>query len=383
MGVEINPAVLEWAIERSGKDRSVIEKGLNLTAWLNQDERPSLRDLEKLAKRTYAPVGYLCSKIVPTEPLPIKDFRQLPNKTLIKPKANLLDLIYECQMRQSWYKWYREREEFSKLDLVGKYDTNYNPSMAAKEVSHEFAFPSNPVDFNKYVTLIEERDILVMTSGVAKGNTHRPVELEDARGFALVDAQAPVILVNAQDSTNARKFTLMHELGHIVSGNEGISNSIMESNTGKNFTVEDWCNKFAAEILVPEKAFHNLYKSINTSSAPFNELKALSKHFKVSTLVIMRRIYDLGYYKESKTTFWQEFQQEKERIMKEMQTIKQKPSGGGDYYNVALTRASRKFCDYLVISTLEGETTYTNAMALMNITKPTIFNTLAKKIGHL
>ncbi len=386
MGISINPAVLEWAIDRSGKARNDIEKGINLTAWLNQEEEPSLRDLEKLAKKTYAPIGFLCSKIVPNEPLPIRDFRLLPNKSQAKPKGNLLDLIYECQRRQSWYKWYRESEGLGKVDVVGKYNIKQNPLMAAREIIRDFSFPHQPQDFSEYVKLIEEQDILVMSSSVVEGNTHRPVELSDARGFALVDDYASVILVNAKDTLNARKFTLMHELGHIVSGNEGISNVSIDDNIGQEDEVENWCNKFATEILVPEESFRKLYETINHNQAPFEGLEELSKYFKISTLVIMRRIYDLGYYKKGAGIFWQEFNDEKERVIKILEEIEAKKKGvpgGGNYYNLALTRASKKFVATLIASTLEGNTTYTEAMNLMNTKKIKTFNELATMTGNL
>lgn len=381
MGVDVNPAVLEWAIERSGKDRGKLEEVFNLAAWLKKEEQPSLKDLEKLAKKTYTPVGFLCGSIVPDEKLPINDFRLLDNKNKNKLNANLLDLIYECQMRQSWYQWYRENEELGEVSAVGKYTIKQDPAKAAREISKEFGFPQDAKDFGDYVQLIEEQDILVMSSSVVEGNTHRPVELTDARGFALVDKYAPIILVNAKDTSSARKFTLMHELGHIVSGNEGVSNSFVGSDKmkGGSFTVENWCNKFAAEILVPEQDFRNLYESTKGANH-FDNLEELSEHFKISKLVIMRRVFDLGFYKGNADSFWQAFNEEKKLAIK---TSKLGGSGGGNYYSLVLNRASKKFYKYLMESTLEGKTTYTHAMSLMNTNSISTFNKLANRMGYL
>ena len=55
--------------------------------------------------------------------------------------------------------------------------------------------------------------------------------------------------------------------------------------------VESWCHKFAVEVLVPIEGFREEYRSEVLSPT---ELKRLSRKFKVSPLMILRRLYDLG-----------------------------------------------------------------------------------------
>src|SRR5690625_7377925 len=56
--------------------------------------------------------------------------------------------------------------------------------------------------------LIEEKDIYVVQFPF--------VEVEECRGFAIAEEKIPVIGINPKDSYNARIFTLIHELDHVL-----------------------------------------------------------------------------------------------------------------------------------------------------------------------
>ena len=377
MQVEVSPQLLNWAIQRSMKGMdNLVRKFPNLVDWQNQSKNPTLKQLENFAKATFTPIGLLFLPEPPNEALPIGDFRTFESDAYQKPSANLLDTIYASQQRQEWYQTYCRQQNVDKLSIVGKYKINDNPVTIAKDINKIFGFNHNYSSWqqalSKRIELVEEQGILVMSSGIALGNTHRPLDLNEFRGFALSDEYAPVIFINAKDSVAARSFTLMHELAHIAIAENGVSNT--NSYNENSNAIERWCDKVAAEILVPNEEFRQQYQH-NLNNLDKN-LEKFAKYFKVSTLVILGRIYDLGYI--DKDNFWQLFQAEKHKLVAIINAQQPKKSKG-NYYNNKPASVSKLFIKTITASTLEGKTLYREAMQLLNVKSIKTFNNLVEK----
>src|SRR5690606_23963375 len=122
---------------------------------------------------------------------------------------------------------------------------------------------------------IEERGILVMRNGVVGNNTHRPLSVEEFRGFAIADEFAPLIFINGADYLSAQMFTLAHELVHVFVNASGISN--LQDTYSSNNAIERFCNQVAAELLVPEAELRPLHAAIAINGDPTDRL---ARHFK-------------------------------------------------------------------------------------------------------
>jgi len=131
------------------------------------------------------------------------------------------------------------------------------------------------------------------------------IEPKDMRGYAIYNEKLPIIGINKKEHVNGRKFTLFHELAHLIINNEGI----IISNFNKfaiNYNTEELCNKIAAEILVPRETFEiKINDYDNNNEWKDNQIKSLSKYFKVSNEVILRRLLTLDkisndFYKSKK-----------------------------------------------------------------------------------
>ena len=124
------------------------------------------------------------------------------------------------------------------------------------------------------------------------GSHHSSISTEEFRGIAITDIFAPLVAINSNDYKQAMLFTLLHEFAHILLGDSSVSN--VSVNTMHVDAEEVFCNKFAAEFLLPAREI--LRKTAHSFNADniFDTVSNYAKQFKVSIMVMARRLYDLG-----------------------------------------------------------------------------------------
>ena len=118
--VEVKPKLLRWARERAGFDIEVLAARFpQLEAWERGEILPTLKQIERFAKATYAPVGYMFLQEPPTERVPIPDFRTMGGSHIERPSPDLLDTLYICQQRQEWYREFTRSTGEESRSFVG------------------------------------------------------------------------------------------------------------------------------------------------------------------------------------------------------------------------------------------------------------------------
>lgn len=379
--VDVAADLLHWAVERAGWDEATVERRApKLDEWASGTHRPTLKQLEKFARDTHAPFGLLFLPEPPTESVPIPDMRTMGNKEVPRPSADLLETIYLCQDRQDWYRTHAQESGVRAPDFVGSVTTDTPPALVADQVrdllgfdlSERGAFSSWEDALRRLIDRIENMGVLVMVNGIVGGNTHRLLKPKEFRGFALSDPLVPLIFVNGADTKAAQIFTMIHELAHVWLGGSALSDAAMTVRDG--VAAEMWCNQVAAEVLVPLAALRSDYQR-NPST---QELERLARKYRVSTLVVLKRIFDAGFLA------WEDYRErydsERERVIAIL-AAKRGDDGGGNYYYTQPLRLSRQFAQSVIASVFEGSTTYRDAYRLLGTKKHETFERLAAELG--
>jgi Zn-dependent peptidase ImmA (M78 family) len=369
--------LLRWACERSGRSGDAFARKFpRLSAWERGEELPTLKQVEAFAKATFTSVGYLFLQTPPVERIPIPDYRTMENEHVGHPSPDLLDTIYVCQQRQEWYRDYTRSMGEPPLSCVGSVSVRDDVVATARLIRTALGFdvdarrrmPTWTEALRHFIEQADTLGILVMCSGVVQNNNYRHLDPEEFRGFAMADAQAPLVFINGADTKAAQMFTLAHELAHIWIGQSAVSDA--QASAVPDQAVERWCNQVAAELLVP---LANLSEIYNATAELDDEARRLARYFKVSTLVILRRIYDVGGL--SAETFWVAYRAELARL----RAIPRK--SGGDFYLTQAARVSKRFAAALVTSTLEGQTLHRDAFRMLGVSKLTTFRELGRSLG--
>jgi Zn-dependent peptidase ImmA (M78 family) len=371
--------VLRWAAERARlSDSQLTARFPKWASWLSGDAQPTLKQLEDFARFTHTAFGHFFLPQPPALRLPVPDFRTVRDQELAEPSCNLIDTLYLCQQRQDWYREHALMNGLPVLPFVGSASTRQGPVAAAAQLratlgltaEERHRWPTWTDALRKLITSAEDAGVLVMVSSVVGSNSHRKLDVGEFRGFALADAHAPLVFLNGADSKAAQMFTLAHELAHIWLGATGVSDT--QAGRVPEQHTERWCNQVAAELLMP---LDELRASHRREAPVVDEIQRLAREFKVSTLVALRRLFDDGYLGQD--ALWQHYRAEQDRLL----ALKERSSAGGDFYRSLGARTSKRFARAIVASTLEGLTSFPDALRMLGMRKTATFYETARELG--
>jgi Zn-dependent peptidase ImmA (M78 family) len=377
MRVEVNPDLLQWAIQRAGDRRAFLYgKFPKLDEWESGESQPTLKQLETFAKAAYVPIGYLFLPEPPKENLPVPDLRTLDPLAVTRPSPDLLETIYAMQHRQAWLREDRIECEAEALDFVGSARQRDDPTGIGQEMRRTVGildgWAANVPTWEEAVSelrrSIESIGVTVVVNGIVGNNTHRKLRVEEFRGFALSDEYAPLIFVNGSDAKSAQMFTLAHELAHIWLGKSALTNAALTDKSTDD--IEAWCDGAAAELLVPADELKALWKEIGRADQPF---RALARAFKVSPIVAARRAMDLGLV--SRKVFF-----EFHKAYKQEEHQPKAEASGGDFYNTQNTRIGQAFASRVFRAAKEGRLSFKEAYALTGL-HGGAFQEYARRLG--
>ena len=342
----ITPEVLKWARER--RIRLSIEyaaeklkvESEQLEAWEDGAEKPTFAQLKKIAKiyKTHLSIFYLPEPPASFEPL--ADHRRFPEshttdaKQVYRLNANIIEAHERRETLIELYELLGESPPQVTLEL----SEAGVPERAAQKIREFLQFNTGLLQqcnddrsaLKLWRRIVEAKGILVCQTSV---NSHLSIDLETVRGFCIAQKPLPVIVVNPKDSPYGRIFTIMHELVHIGLGKSVIQNTELREDRPPDNPIEAFCNEVAAGVLVPTdelSAIVNLH-TLETG------LPELSKHFRVSPEVIMRRLLALRYIS------LKDYQAYRNDLLEKYQDSSAPTGGGAPYHNRLLNASGEHF----------------------------------------
>ncbi len=370
----VTPEVIAWALRRAGMTDAAAAKRVKvpesrLIAWQLGKSRPTLSEAESLAHALHIPFGFLFLSRPPSLEIPVPDLRTLGGPSRHELSSEFVDVLYDSLRKQEWYRSYLEDERAAPLPFIGRFSTDSSVEAIAAEIDHTLAI-SREVrqrantwgDFlNDLILRAEAVGVLVLTSSVVANNTHRRLSVEEFRGFVISDDLAPLIFLNGADAKSARIFTVAHELAHLWIGQSGISNPDYRKRAREHaHPIERLCDRVAAQALVPKTDF---LVGWDSRASLGTNITQLTRHFRVSRIVILRRAYELERVTDSEyRDYFNKTRPLGERAKGQ--------GGGGDFYKNLLVRNSRRFARTLVEAVLQRRISDQTAARLLNVQTP-------------
>ena len=376
----INPKVLRWARESAGyplktvANHSAFKK---VAEWEKGTTPPTYNQLKGLASYYQRPLALLFFPEVPYEDdgeEKIKvSFRSLPAKQLqaLPPSVKLLLRKGRC-FQSGLHKLTDGFNPAHKLTMppLQLTDRRNVRDWALKardllgiDINQQKKWKSENIAFNKWRDVFAKNGIFVFKA---------PFKEDAYSGFCLYDKDFPVIFVNSSVSYTRQIFTLSHELAHLLSENNHID--ITTSDTGVSYfdditksyqDIEQLCNDFAAEFLLPTSDF---VKTVEDHDTTQKSVAKLARQYCVSREVVVRKMLTHDYidkdtYHKYKTILIASRQKQK------------KGRGGCSFYRKKISQLGKAYLELVLEKYDQQKISISEAANYLDI-KPRCFDQL-------
>ena len=338
----VNPKIIQWARERARyslesvavkfkKDVSVIEK------WESGEDFPTYSQLEKLAEIYKRPLALFFFPEPPLEAEEKQEFRTLPDFEIENLAADTIYALRQAKAMQlslqeinnginpSTKKIFQDISVSSSDDLriLAEQIRNY----LNVTLEEQLTWNDQETALKKWRSAVEEAGIFIFK---------RSFKQREISGFCLIDIEFPIIYINNSTEKSRQIFTIFHELAHILLQTNGITKSddrYINSLKGENKYIEIFCNKFAAEFLLPNHVFSEIIRETVVNVNDNDKIiSKISSDYKVSREVVLRKLLDNNFISQKeyslKVSEWYS-----EQVGKSQD--KNKKSGGNPYANQA------------------------------------------------
>ena len=342
----VQPSVIRWARESMGMSIEDVAHKLKrsseeVRAWESEGSAssPTYAQLESLAYKVFKrPLAIFFLPAPPDEIQPTREFRTLPDADLQTLNADTYVQVRKAHAYQITLKEVfdgRNPGERSivrdvALDMQLSVETQASSVRKALGISLEdqLGWKTDEHALKRWREAVEAHGVFVFKA---------PFKQKDISGFCLLDADFPLIYLNNGTTKTRQIFSLLHELAHLLLNVSGISKfeqSYMSRLPVAERRIEQFCNKVAAEILIPSDDFGQQIAGLPSDAESMQDhlYATLANRYGVSREAILRRLLDLGrvsqVFYEQKAKLW---------------ASQKKAASGGDWYASQNTYLSDKF----------------------------------------
>ena len=299
----VNPQTLIAARKLCGYslEDATAEISTNLARWEEGSSQPTWKQVSKLASVYQLPQNLFFLSKLPDTLFPPKavDFRTASKKGA---KLNNLGFI----LRRGWENRTIALDLMAELGRTAKeflLDLSRETALDAEDVLQGAAtqiqeilgglpetlpFKTAEDAFTFWRTRVESIGVLVFER---KKVTRGMFSTEEFRGLCLSAEPLPVILINHNDATAGKTFTLLHELVHLARRQGGMCAA------NRDHAEEAFCDEVAARVLLPGDLLRQYLRMPQKTEAKVwsnTELQSISKHFRVSKHAVLIRLVKLN-----------------------------------------------------------------------------------------
>ncbi len=345
--IDVDPSLVTWAREAAGLTPQATAKKIGVSPskiaqWETPGatDRPTPRQLEKLADAVKRPVAAFFLPAPPVEPPLPADFRRPPTAEGAQPLSATARLaIRRARRLQQVY-----------TEFVGPAE---QPPAPAPRLTRATAPEQAAQTARSSLGVTTAEQAQWQDSATALREWRRRFERlgylvfqfamppEEISGFSL--NSTPAIVLNKKDPPSRRCFTLFHEWAHLLLGEPGLCFVQEGRAAGGTDALEVFCNAFAGELLVPMadlKALDGLRASRFSLDQVVEEGV---RHFAVSRFVILRRLQTAGFIDQ------QTYQQTAARWEQQFRAQpKKKSKGGAPPYRKTVAELGRGFVSHIL-----------------------------------
>jgi Zn-dependent peptidase ImmA (M78 family)/transcriptional regulator with XRE-family HTH domain len=180
--------------------------------------------------------------------------------------------------------------------------------------------------------------------------------IDGVRGCSLYEPPLSIIILNSQDTPNARRFTLAHELAHLLMRESGICDPLADDSE-----IELRCNQIASEAMLPTPL---LKARLDNPDDPEASIPSLAREFRISYSAVAFRLNQVNALSRERMFELFDLYNAQYRAQRERQV---EAAGGPSFYLLQALRLGPKYTSAVLDAFSNGDLSTTQTAELLGV----------------